>query len=41
MVRFASEHKLNFPYLIDDSQDIAKAYGAVCTPDSFLFNDRT
>jgi peroxiredoxin len=38
MVKFASEHKLNFPYLIDDSQDIAKAYGAVCTPDSFLFN---
>lgn len=38
MVKFAREHKLNFPYLIDDSQDIAKAYGAVCTPDPFLFD---
>jgi peroxiredoxin len=38
MVKFAREHKLNFPYLIDESQDIAKAYGAVCTPDPFLFD---
>ena len=35
---FANEHKLNFPYLIDESQDIARAYGAVCTPDPFLFD---
>lgn len=26
-----------FPYLIDESQEIAKAYGAACTPDFFLF----
>jgi peroxiredoxin len=26
-----------FPYLYDESQDIARAYGAVCTPDLFLF----
>src|SRR5919206_2713849 len=39
MVLFAKEHRLNFPYLIDDTQDIAKAYGAVCTPDPFLFFD--
>lgn len=39
MVVFAKERKLNFPYLIDDSQDIARAYGAVCTPDPFLFFD--
>jgi hypothetical protein len=39
MVTFAKDHRLNFPYLIDDSQDIARAYGAVCTPDPFLFFD--
>ena len=38
MITFASEHKLNFPYLIDESQDVARAYGAVCTPDPFLFD---
>ena len=38
MVIFANEHKLNFPYLIDESQDVARAYGAVCTPDPFLFD---
>lgn len=27
-----------FPYLIDDDQSVAKAYGAVCTPDLFLFD---
>jgi peroxiredoxin len=37
MVAFAQDHKLNFPYLIDEGQDIARAYGAVCTPDPFLF----
>jgi len=30
---------LNFPYLIDDSQQVAKSYGAVCTPDPFLFDE--
>ena len=38
MIKFAGEHKLNFPYLIDESQDIARAYGAMCTPDPFLFD---
>jgi peroxiredoxin len=38
MVIFAKEYKLNFPYLIDESQDVAVAYGAVCTPDPFLFD---
>ncbi len=27
-----------FPYLFDESQEVAKAYGAVCTPDIFLYN---
>jgi peroxiredoxin len=30
--------RLPFPYLIDETQDIARAYGAVCTPDLFLFD---
>ena len=39
MVAFAKDYKLNFPYLIDDGQDVARSYGAVCTPDPFLFLD--
>jgi peroxiredoxin len=38
MVTFSKENTLNFPYLIDDTQNIARAYGAVCTPDPFLFD---
>jgi peroxiredoxin len=39
MVTFAKDYRLNFPYLIDDGQDVARSYGAVCTPDPFLFVD--
>lgn len=39
MVTFAEDYRLNFPYLIDESQDVARSYGAVCTPDPFLFVD--
>jgi peroxiredoxin len=35
---FANNYGLNFPYLIDDSQVTAKQYGAMCTPDPFLFD---
>jgi len=35
---FARAHGLNFPYVIDRTQEIARAYGAVCTPDYFGFN---
>ncbi len=35
MARFAAQHRLPFPYLHDESQDVARAYGAVCTPDFF------
>ena len=35
---FAREHGLPFPYLIDRTQETARAYGAVCTPDLFGFN---
>jgi peroxiredoxin len=38
MKLFAKEHKMSFPYLLDETQEIAKAYGAVCTPDFFGFN---
>ncbi|MFQ5941004.1 MAG: thioredoxin family protein [Nitrososphaerales archaeon] len=38
MVRFAKERRMNFPYLSDETQNVAKAYGAVCTPDPFLFD---
>lgn len=38
MKAFAAEHGFTFPYLIDESQDTARAYGAVCTPDLFGFN---
>jgi thiol-disulfide isomerase/thioredoxin len=34
----ARELDLRFPYLYDESQEVAKAYGAVCTPDFFLFD---
>lgn len=38
MKAFARAHKLTFPYLHDESQMVARAYGAVCTPDFFGFN---
>ena len=36
----ALRHRFPFPYLFDESQAIAKAYGAVCTPDFFGYNAR-
>lgn len=33
-----SEKKYGFPYLIDEDQSIARAYGAVCTPDLYVYN---
>ena len=38
MKRFAAEHALPFPYLLDETQSVARAYDAVCTPDFFGFN---
>ena len=40
MVKFSKNHNFNFPYLHDETQDIAKKYGAVCTPDFFGYNDK-
>ncbi len=38
MKAFARQHGFFFPYVIDETQDVARAYGAVCTPDFFGFN---
>lgn len=38
MQRVAREHDFPFPYLIDKDQTVARAYGAVCTPDFFGYN---
>ena len=38
MKKTAKEQGFNFPYLYDESQDVAKAYDAACTPDFYLFN---
>jgi peroxiredoxin len=38
MRRFAEAHGFTFPYLYDESQDVARAYDAACTPDFFGFN---
>jgi peroxiredoxin len=38
MQRIAAEYDFPFPYLLDESQSVAKAYGAVCTPDFFGYN---
>ncbi len=38
MKRVAEEHGFTFPYLYDESQEVARAYGAACTPDFFGFN---
>ncbi len=37
MVEFSSSNGWNFPYLYDESQNVAKAYAAACTPDFYLF----
>ncbi len=38
MKRFAALHEFPFPYVLDETQDVARAYDAVCTPDFFGFN---
>lgn len=38
MRKIAEQYHYSFPYLLDESQDVAKAYGAVCTPDFFGYN---
>ena len=38
MIKFSKNHNFNFPYVIDETQEVAKTYGAVCTPDFFGYN---
>lgn len=38
MKRIAERYDFPFPYLFDETQEVAKAYGAVCTPDFFGYN---
>ena len=38
MISFSKSHGFSFPYLIDETQVVAKKYGAVCTPDFFGYN---
>ena len=40
MIEFAIKHKFNFPYLIDETQDVAKALKAECTPEFYLYNNK-
>jgi len=40
MKHFAKAHRFTFPYLFDESQDVARAYDAACTPDFFGFNEQ-
>jgi hypothetical protein len=39
MIKFQKNYNFNFPYLIDETQEIAKKYDAVCTPDFFGYNN--
>jgi len=39
MKKFAKERGIRLPYLVDETQEVAKRYGAVCTPDPFLFDN--
>ncbi|MEP1305660.1 MAG: thioredoxin family protein [Balneola sp.] len=38
MKKLSDQHQFPYPYLYDESQEVAKAYKAACTPDFFLFN---
>lgn len=38
MRRFADQHGFDFPYLFDETQSVAKAYRAACTPDFFVYS---
>jgi len=39
MINFSKNYKFNFHYLFDETQEIAKAYDAICTPDFFGYNN--
>ncbi|MDE3207890.1 MAG: thioredoxin family protein [Pseudomonadota bacterium] len=40
MKKLALDHHFSFPYLYDESQEVAKKFGAICTPDFFGYNSK-
>lgn len=40
MTEFAFQNRFEFPYLFDETQEVAKAFDAACTPDFFLFDNQ-
>jgi len=40
MVKIARQFNFPFPYVLDETQEVAKTYGALCTPDFFGFNSK-
>ena len=40
MIEFSNDNKFGFPYVHDETQEIAKKFGAVCTPDFFGYNNK-
>lgn len=38
MTKVAAKHNFPFPYLYDESQEVARAYDAACTPDFYVFD---
>tara|TARA_B100001115_G_scaffold141890_1_gene109598 strand:+ start:183 stop:740 length:558 start_codon:yes stop_codon:yes gene_type:complete len=40
MIRLVKEYNIPFPYLFDESQDVARSYHAECTPDFNIFNNK-
>ncbi|WP_422361740.1 thioredoxin family protein [Reichenbachiella sp.] len=40
MKKHAEKYGFNFPYLYDESQEVARSYQAACTPDFFVFNEK-
>ena len=39
MIEITKKHQFSFPYLFDETQNVAKSYDAVCTPDFFGYNN--
>ena len=40
MIKFSEINNFSFPYLHDETQEVAKLYNAVCTPDFFGYNSK-
>ncbi len=40
MQEYSERYKMNFPYLQDDTQEVARAYNAQCTPDIYVYDEK-